>query len=157
MSCAFRALPRLIPEIMLAAPRGSELIIVSPWIRELTLKPPVVGTQGHWNSSHEMRLSQFLLFIVERLNLHLSLVVREFDKDVQHVLRYLQKRAASSFQVIEESYLHAKVIATDYTILQTSANLIPTSLYRNVETCALSTNRYTNARKYIQAELKIRL
>lgn len=157
MSCAFRALPRIIPELILSAPRRSEVVIVSPWIRELTLTPPVVGTQGNWDSRREMQLSEFFFLVTTRLELHLSIVVREYDNDIKYVTRLLRKHKPNSYKILEEEFLHAKVISTNFCVLQMSANLIPTSLYRNVENCNLSSNKYGSSRKYIQSELKLKL
>jgi len=119
MSCAFRALPRLVPELLLSSPRGTEVIIVSPWIKDLMLRPPVFGTAGRWNASHQIRLSrllevgvQSLNLGVQSLNLRIVLVVREIDMDVQKLVRPVVKQFPQALQLIEQEFLHAKVIAT---------------------------------------------
>jgi len=157
MSCAFRALPRLVPELLLSSPRGTEVIIVSPWIKDLMLRPPVFGTAGRWNASHQIRLSRLLEVGVQSLNLRIVLVVREIDMDVQKLVRPVVKQFPQALQLIEQEFLHAKVIATASTVLSMSANLIPTSFYRNVENCDLAANRYGSARKYVRNELRIKL
>lgn len=50
MSCAFKALARLIPDILVSAPKRSTAVIVSPWIQQVDLKPPILGTVGKWDT-----------------------------------------------------------------------------------------------------------
>lgn len=153
--CAFRALPRIIAEMLLAAPKSSEICIVSPWIREVLLKPPIiVGTEGVL-AQHKTPLSEFLHLLVSRRHVHLHIFVREFDRDIRTITHEVRLVFPNSIHIHEEPHLHAKVIATSNSILQMSANLIPTSLYRNIETCAISTNRYGSARTYTHNELKL--
>lgn len=157
MSCAFRALPRVIPYILLCAPKGSNAIIVSPWIQQVDLKPPLLGTNGNWDTREKMPLSEFLLFLVTERNLNLVVVVRENDYRVQNVTKAILRKNPNKLKVVESEYLHAKAIVTSRFVLQTSANLIPTSLYRNTETCVLLVNKYGNASRYVEYELKLRV
>ena len=157
MSCVFKALPRLIPNILLSAPRGSTAIIVSPWIQQVDLKPPVIRTATGWNTQENMAINEFLLFLAVERDLNLILVVRENDYRVQNVTKVVRQKTIEKIKVIESEFLHAKVIVTSKFVLQTSANLIPTSLYRNTETCILLVNRYGSALRYIEYELKLRV
>lgn len=157
MSCAFKALPRLIPNILLSALRGSTAIIVSPWIQQVDLKPPILRTALGWNTRENMPISEFFLFLAVERDLDLILIVRENDYRVQNVTKTVRQKAAEKIKVIESEFLHAKAIVTSKFILQTSANLIPTSLYRNTETCVLLANRYENAVRYVEYELKLRV
>ena len=91
------------------------------------------------------------------MKLHTSIVAREYDKSERKITRILGHRFASSYIVHEEKYLHAKLIVTKQIVLQMSANLIPTTLYRNVETCVLSRNSVGDVRRYIRHELKLAL
>lgn len=104
-----------------------------------------------------MSLSEFLLFLATERDLSLVLIVRENDYRVQNVIRAILENSPSKLKVVESEYLHAKAIVTPKFVLQTSANLIPTSLYRNTETCALLVNRYESALRYIEYELKLRV
>lgn len=153
--CAFRALPRIIAEILLAAPKSSEICIVSPWIRDVLLKPPIIVGTGGVSSQRRTPLSQFLHLLVSRRDVHLHIFVRKFDHDIRNVTAKVRGSFPDSVYIHQAPHLHAKVIATSNTVLQMSANLIPTSLYRNIETCAISTNRYSSARNYTQNELKL--
>lgn len=157
MSCAFKALPRLIPNILLSAPRGSTAIIISPWIQQVDLKPPILRTATGCNTRENMPISEFLLFLARERDLNLVLIVRENDYRVQNVTKAARRKATEKFKIIESEFLHAKAIVTSKFILQTSANLIPTSLYRNTETCAILANRYGSAVRYVEYELKLRV
>lgn len=153
--CAFRALPRIIAEILLAAPKSSEICIVSPWIRDVLLKPPIIVGAGGMSAQRKTLLSEFLHLLVSRRDVHLHVFVRELDHDIRNVTAKVRASFPDSLNIHQAPHLHAKVIATSNTVLQMSANLIPTSLYRNIETCAISTNRYGSARTYTHNELKL--
>jgi hypothetical protein len=45
-SCYYKALPCLIPQLLLLARPGSEIILVSLWMEDMTLYPPLFG-QDH--------------------------------------------------------------------------------------------------------------
>jgi phosphatidylserine/phosphatidylglycerophosphate/cardiolipin synthase-like enzyme len=155
MSCAFRALPRLIPNILLCSPKGTEVIIVSPWIQQVDLKPPILKTKDYCDTREQMPLSEFLLFLITERNLSLIFVVRENDYRIRNVTRNILQKHPGKLQIIESKYLHAKAIVTPKFVLQTSANLIPTSLYRNTETCSIFLNKYGSASRYVEYELKL--
>lgn len=157
MSCAFRALPRLIPNVLLSTPKGGSAIIVSPWIQELQLKPPILGSEEKWNVKESMPLSNFLFYLIAQRNLKLAIIVRENDNKVQSVTKQSLHLFPHNMKIIESMHLHAKAIVTPNFVLQTSANLIPTSLYRNTETCSLSVNKYGSALRYVEYELKLRV
>jgi hypothetical protein len=157
MLCASKALPRLIPELIMSAPRSSEVVIVSPWIQPLLLKPPVTGSNGNWHTKKEMSLQFFLRYVIEMLDLKLALVVRELDRGVERVTQDIVRRHPNSISISEEPFLHAKAVVTNTLVLQMSANLIPTSLYRNIENCNFMKNTYGNARKFARSQLKIRM
>jgi hypothetical protein len=157
MSCAFKALPRLIPNILISAPRRSTAVIVSPWIQQVDLKPPILKTEGKWDTREKMPLSEFLLFLAAERDLNLILIVRENDYRVLNVTKVIREKAYENLRVIESKFLHAKAVVTSKFVLQTSANLIPTSLYRNTETCTIFVNKYGNASRYVEYELKLRV
>lgn len=157
MSCAFRALPRIIPLVLISAPVGSQTAIVSPWIQNIELKPPILGTSGAWDARERMLLSELLVYLVSKRNLTLFIVVREINYHFQEVIGSLEREYPQSIYTVSVPFLHAKVIITDKLVLQTSANLIPTSLYRNTEDCVLFANKYQSALRYLQHELNLRL
>lgn len=157
MSCAFRALPRIIPVVLISAAVDSQVVIVSPWIQNIELKPPILGTEGAWDTRERMLLSELLVYLVSTRNLTLHVVVREMDYRFQEVIDPLESKYPHRFYTTSVPFLHAKVITTDTLVLQTSANLIPTSLYRNTEACVLLANKYRNALRYLQHELDLRL
>lgn len=60
-------------------------------------------------------------------------------------------------RLLEVPHLHAKAVVTDAFVLRMSANLLTTSLSRNVETCALTTNPYGSAAQWVERELGVHL
>lgn len=157
MSYAFRALPKLIPNVLLSTPKGGNAIIISPWVQELQLKPPILGHEGKWNTREAMPLSDFLYYLIAWRDLNLTMIVRENDYRVQRVTKQILRQFPLNMRIIESIHLHAKAIVVPNFVLQTSANLIPTSLYRNTETCMLIENKYGNASRYVEYELKLRI
>lgn len=157
MSCAFRALPKLIPNVLLSTPKGGSAIIVSPWVQDLQLQPPILGNEEKWNTQESMLLSGFLLYLIAKRNLNLTMIVRENDSRVQNVTKQILRQFPQNLKVVESMHLHAKVIVTPNFVLQSSANLIPTSLHRNTEACSLFVNQYRSASRYVEFELKLRV
>lgn len=157
MFCAFRALPHLIPEIILAAKRKSEVFIVSPWIQDVTLKIPIIYAGENSFTTGEMPLSSLLSLTAIHLDLHFILIVRDKDRHLLNTIRHIQSESPQSIEIYQEPFLHAKLVVTNTVVLQMSANIIPTSLYRNIETCAISKNTYNMARRYVVSELKVSL
>lgn len=155
MSCAFRALPTLIPNILISAPKGSDIAVVSPWIREVELFTPIVGTRGRWNRQEPMLLSEFLSYLIRKRELRLIIVTREEDRDIRYVTRSISLNQTDRLKIIESPFLHAKAIITRSLVLLMSANLIPTSLYRNVEICSLLPNEHISAIRYLEYELHV--
>jgi phosphatidylserine/phosphatidylglycerophosphate/cardiolipin synthase-like enzyme len=127
------ALPWLIPQILLTAQR--EAAIVSPWIENVPLKlPPGFGST----------LSDLLANLEKRLSI--TLVLREQDNRARTVLQQLQ-----NIRVQTRSTLHTKAIVTERLLLITTANLLPTSLYRNEEAAQLSGNPYPSIAEALKA------
>ena len=156
MSCVYRALPRLIPNLLLSAKKSTNVAIVSPWIQDVVLQTPIIYG-NHSNDSRKMYLSQFLKYLIEKRRLRIFLIVRDNDERVRYATRSVRKYAQESLKIHTVQYLHAKAIITDSNALLTSANLIPTSLYRNVENCSLLINEYRNTVKYVEYECGIKL
>jgi hypothetical protein len=58
-------------------------------------------------------------------------------------------------EILEVPYLHAKCVATEAFVLETSANLLWTSMFRNVESCRVVKNDYGNTRQLLRARLNL--
>jgi hypothetical protein len=158
MLCVFRALPRLIPQVMLTAPPASELVLISPWIEDVEISPPIVGSSKRWISSQSLRLSVFLAYLIENLDLTIYLVLRPPDERAYTLIRRVKRLSPNyDLRLIEDKYLHAKGIVTSSLVLQMSANLIFTSLYRNTENCTLSQNPYASVQRYMDIHLRTHL
>lgn len=160
MSCVFRALPRLIPQVMLTAPPASKLLIISPWIYDVEIQPPILGSSGRWIVASKVQLSFFIAYLVEHLDLETYFFLRKPDKRTQSFLRQVKRLTPSeAIHIIDadREFTHAKGIVTNRLILHMSANLIPTSLYRNIETCSLSKNSYSSVKRYADMHLRTRI
>lgn len=156
MSCVYRALPRIIPNLLLSAKKSTNVAIISPWIQDVELQTPIIlGTD--WRNNRRMYLSQFLNYLIEKRKLTIFLILRDNDKRAQYATRLARNANQDSLRIHTVQYLHAKAIVTDSNTLLTSANLIPTSLYRNVENCSLQINQYKNTAKYLEYEFGLRL
>lgn len=157
MSCFYKALPRIIPQLLLLARPGSEIILVSPWIENVTLYPPIFGQGEHRYTQSEIRLSQLLLRLARDYDIRVTLILREQDYRSEQVIRPLTMNQANRLIVKEVPYLHAKVLITESFMLKTSANMLWTSLYRNIESCTLTPNPYNNPRQCLKVELGLML
>jgi hypothetical protein len=152
MSSYYKALPRLIPEFLLMAKPGEEVAIVSPWIEDVVIWPPMCANDDpSWLS--EVRLSQFLTLLCCRLSVRLLVIVRNrSDWRVRPVLRHVLDTCPRQIAVYESPTLHAKAIINSNFILDGSANLLEYSLYRNVEKVTVERNTEGSARAYARRE-----
>lgn len=155
MSCYYKTLPFLIPELLLFAQRGSEVSIVSPWIENVRLRPPLIVAGRQRRTQTELHLSELLILLGEELNLHFILLLREQDYRTRSVTQPVRSALGARLEVLEVQHLHAKMLVTNRLVLETSANLLATSLYRNVESCQVMVNPYNNVRTYIREKLSI--
>jgi hypothetical protein len=155
MSCYCRALPRLIPETILLAGRGTEIAIVSPWVANVHILPPRFGTGSARYFSTTISLNEFLLRIMRDFDMHIILLVRERDTRFQSAIRNLPTVFPNNLLIQEFPYLHAKMIVTNTLAIETSANLLQTSLFRNIESCTLVRNSFRDSRKYLRDKLGV--
>lgn len=154
MSCYYKALPRIIPELLLLARPGSEVALVSPWIENVTLTPP--PGPGQFGSERSgVRLSDLLLHLAKAHGIRLTVVVRERDNRLQNAVGPVARATPTLLEIREVPYLHAKCVATEAFVLETSANLLWTSMFRNVEWCRVAKNEYGNTRQLLRAELNL--
>lgn len=98
-------------------------------------------------------LSQLLLCLARDYDIRVTLIVREQDVRSDRVINPLATSKPSHLTVQEIPLLHAKVLLTEAFVLETSANLLWTSLFRNVESCTLATNPYNNPRQWVKVKL----
>lgn len=153
MRCYYKALPRVIPELMLLARPESEVILVSPWVADVPLRPPLFIGRRSRSSRSEVRLSELMLTLANDFGIRFTLVVRERDRRLESAIAPLARALPNKLLVREVAYLHAKELITPSFVLQTSANFLETSLYRNVESCTLFKNPWNNARDWLRADL----
>lgn len=157
MSYYFRALSRRIPELLLLARPGSGLILVSPWLQNVLLQPPSFGSGAtHWEGS-TLRLGEFLVRMSREYHHPVTVLVRSIDQRTAGMLNDFALSSVPAPRLLEVPHLHAKAIVTDAFALSMSANLLTTSLSRNVETCVLTTNPYGSASQWVERELGIHL
>lgn len=157
-SCSYRALPRLIPQLLLLARPGSEIVLVSPWVENVSLHPPPFRlSDRERHSMPAIRLGELLLRLARDCGMRITFVVRERDARLEAALRPLLRNTPDHLVVREVPHLHAKLIATERYMLETSANMLWTSLFRNVEWCRIANNSHGNPRSLLQAKLGVRL
>lgn len=157
MSCYYKALPRLIPQLLLLARPGSEVILVSPWVEDVTLWPPLFGQGKSRYTCSEIRLSELLLRLARDYDIRVALIVRERDIRLEGAIGPLAAIKPNHLIVREVPYLHAKALVTEAFVLETSANILETSLFRNVESCTIVANLYGNSREWLKANLGLML
>lgn len=155
MSLYYRALPRLIPQLLLLARPGSEIAIVSPWIDDVTLHPPLFGHGVDRHVQSQIRLSRLLLHLARYYNLRFTLIVRDQDRRFRRAVALLERLQPDALTVRAIPYLHAKALVTETFVIQTSANVLDTSLFRNVESCTLLPNGYGTPRAWLRWELGV--
>lgn len=88
--------------------------------------------------------------------MRVTFVVRERDARLEAAIRPLLRNAPDHLDIREVPHLHAKLVATERYALETSANLLWTSLFRNVEWCRIANNPHGHPRDLLQAKLGIR-
>lgn len=151
MSLFYRALPWLIPQLLLSARSGSEVALVSPWVADVSLQsPPLL----HFDPNP--RLSDLLSHLYQS-RVSLILVIRERDHRLATLLRKIVSEAQPSIRVVTVEHIHAKAVVTERLALTTSANLLETSLYRNRETVSLRENPHGSARRWLAFEQDLHL
>ena len=153
MSCYYKALPRLVPELVLLAGHSKEVAVVSPWIENVIFLPPRFGRGTVRYDKSKITFSEFFTRMVRDFNFRLLILARPGDQRTQKTLRPIINAAPSRVIIKEFDYIHAKIIVTPYFAIETTANMIPTSLSRNIESCTLVRNTFNDTRKYINHKL----
>jgi len=155
MSCYYRALPRIIPEILLMSKPGSEIIFVSPWLEDVKLFPPTFGEGDARYALLTIQLSELLLRLARDFNMRFLLLIRKKDEQTESAVRAVKLSYPHNLEIQEIPPLHAKMIVTESLVLETSANILETSLFRNIESCTLLPNPFRNPRRYVRDKLGI--
>lgn len=153
MSCYYKALPKLIPELILSAGRGKEIAIVSPWIANVTLLPPRFGSGSNSYTSSKISFNEFLVRVVRDFDIRIILLVRPNDRRTYSALNAIVDAAPENVTTKEFEHIHAKMIVAPYFALETTANMITTSLFRNIESCTLVRNAFNDTRRYLNHKL----
>lgn len=146
MSLYFRALPWLIPQLLMSARVRSEVALVSPWVADVSLQsPPLLHLYQNPRLSH-------LLSLLHERSISIIVVVRERDHRLRTLLGNMTREARNSARVVTVDHIHTKAVVTERLVLTTSANLLDTSLYRNRETVALREHPHGSARRWLAFE-----
>jgi hypothetical protein len=153
MSCYYKALPRLIPELILSAGRGKEIAVVSPWIANVSLLPPRFGTGSASYTHSKINFDDFLVRVMRDFDMRIIFLIRPNDRRTYSALNAIAKVAPGNVTIKEFDHIHAKMIVTPYFALEMTANMIPTSLFRNIESCTLVRNAFNDTRRYLNHKL----
>jgi hypothetical protein len=144
-----KALPWIIPSILISIETNGVGIVVSPWIENIKLQ--LFYVQGTQNISGEQTLIQFLIWLNHERGTRFKFYVRE-DQLAPRV-NYRLRDIINGTRTFSEYYmvpnLHAKFIATDHSVLETSANLLTRSLYTNPETLSVRANHLESSVGYV--------
>ncbi len=137
----------VLPQLVLACPAGSEIAIVSPWIRDVPLDLPAPLRQVSPHLSHLLKHAQ------TELNLRITFYCREEDQYIRGIRSRLSKQYNTT--LLLRPHLHAKAVVTPGFILTGSGNLLWTSIYRNEETLRLDCNERRNVRLALRHDLGV--
>jgi hypothetical protein len=153
MSCYYKALPKFIPELILSAGYGREIAIVSPWIVNVTLLPPRFGDNSTSYTSSKISFNEFLVRVVRDFDMRIVFLIRPNDRRTYYALNAIVSAVPENVIIREFEHIHAKMVVTPYFALETTANMIPTSLFRNIESCTLVRNSFNDTRRYLNHKL----
>lgn len=145
-----KSLPWLIPTFFLTAPPDGQIAVVSPWVEN-------VNVQVHlWDGRCPLDGGVSLLSVLQWLHVEKNLRFAFFIRADQLLPTinqrltpiYTATSAFADFKPIAD--LHAKILVTDALILETSANLLTRSLYRNVEVVNVRSNPFGNTTMFVR-------
>lgn len=145
-----KALPWLIPSLFLKAPKGGTIIIISPWIENTRLQ--VFRWEGSSTLEGMVHLTEIIQWLYYERNIHFALYVRE--DQLQPSMNYRLASIYREVSGITDFYgipaLHAKLIITNSLVLETSANLLVSSIYRNLESLTIHPNEDKDAKIFMK-------
>ena len=122
-------------------------------MEDVTLYPPLFGHEGTLYTKPEIRLSELLLRLARDYDVHVHLIARERDRRLEQAINPLIRTKPGSLHLREVPHLHAKLVATEAFVLETSANILPTSLFRNVELCRIVANSHGSLGQLLRDKL----
>ena len=151
-----RALPWLVPSLLLNAPLGRPVVIVSPWIEDVMLIVPACRGLQTSLLQGQTRLSMFLDWLNKHHGKRVALYVREdqLAPTINYRLMPLVRSLSKVLRVHGVDHLHGKMIVTDAVVLETSANLLTASLHRNVETASTRRNVEADAERFVRSYMR---
>ena len=144
-----KSLPWLIPTVLVSAPRDSTIVVLTPWIEDVVVSVP--KCDGDRPLCGSVKLSLLLEWLGRAHNKKFVLYVR--DDQLRPTLNYrLRPIAGSAHPYVSLrgiALLHAKLLVTDSVVVETSANLLTNSLYRNLELVSVYSNPENSAVRHV--------
>jgi hypothetical protein len=150
-----RALPWVLPQVLLMARPSSEVVIVSPWMDNVLVHPPRRAGGHPAYTAETTRIGELLRDMAVRSDVRVLLIVRDEDERLARATRLLSAAKPSNLQVISVPKLHAKAVVTEAFVLGMSANVLHFSVHENIETCSLHSNPFGTARQWVRQQLNI--
>ena len=123
---------------------SDHVVIVSPWLSDVTLRLPV-------NDRFDEREVRLVDVLEELEETEVHLLVREGEEHNEYIERRLPDHVR--FRRIEG--LHAKAVVSDTFVYLGSANITRGGLSINRELCEVLENEYGSAREYVSRTLDI--
>lgn len=139
--------------MILSAGRGKEVAVVSPWIENVTFTPPIFGAGGAKYAHSQIMFVDFFVRMVRDFDFRVLFLIRPGNERTDAALQPVINAAPRRVLVREFDHIHAKGIVTPFFALETTANMIPTSLFRNIESCTLVRNTFGDTRRYLNHKL----
>lgn len=124
---------------------ADRIVIVSPWLSDVTLRFPV-------NDRFENRDLSLLEALDNLPDTEVTFVVRSGE---QHN-NFVRDRLPDDVLLLEVDDLHAKLVVCDEFIYLGSANITRGGLELHREVCEVIENEYGDAEAYLESELDIR-
>ncbi len=122
------------------------VVIVSPWLSDVSLRFPV----NDRFDSREISLVESLKTLSEK-EIHLIVRSRESHND------YIKRRLPEHVHLQEIDGLHAKAVVSDSFVYLGSANITHGGLILNRELCEVIENEYDSAAEYVNRRLDLTL
>jgi len=121
---------------------SDRVIIVSPWLSDVTLRLPV-------NDRFDDREVTLLEALEELTDKDVQLLVREGESHND----YIRDRLPEHVVMQEIDDLHAKAVVCDSFVYMGSANITHGGLTLNRELCEVLENEYGSAEEYVEEKL----
>ncbi len=125
---------------------SDRVVIISPWLSDVTLRLPV-------NDRFDDREITLLEALEELVDKDIQLLVREGESHND----YISERLPEHVVIQEISDLHAKAVVCDAFVYMGSANITRGGLTLNHELCEILENEYGSAEEYVEKKLGLDL